>query len=161
MWMLLAFVAVPMIEIALFIQVGGLIGLFPTLLIVVITAIIGTSLVRSQGAMAMKGLRSSFSRLDDPTRPLADGAMILVAGALLLTPGFFTDFVGFSLLMPPVREAIYRHLRKRIRVQQFEMGQRGGFDTHRPRDPNVIDGSYEEVETAKKPSDGPSGWTKH
>ncbi len=157
MWLFLAFLAVPLIEIALFIQIGGLIGLWPTLAIVVATAVAGTMLVRSQGALAMNQLRGSFSNLDDPTEPLAHGAMILIAGALLLTPGFFTDAVGFSLLMPPVRQAVFAYLRKRVHVQQFEMGQgprqaRGG--------PDVIDGEYEEVPPEDGPK-GPSGWTKH
>ena len=99
----LLFLAVPLIEIALFIQVGGWIGLWPTLLIVVLTAIAGTYLVRSQGGQAMNQMRRSFDELRDPTEPLAHGAMILFSGALLLTPGFFTDAVGFALLVPPVR----------------------------------------------------------
>ena len=97
MWLLIAFIAVPMIEIALFIQVGGAIGLGWTLAIVLITAILGTWLVRTQGAMALGQLRSAFSELQDPTEALVHGAMILFAGALLLTPGFFTDAVGFFL----------------------------------------------------------------
>lgn len=160
MWLFLAFIAVPLIEIALFIQVGGLIGLWPTLLIVVVTAILGTQLVRSQGAQAMNNLRSSFSRLDDPTRPLADGAMILFAGALLLTPGFFTDALGFALLMPPVRRRVYDYLRSKVTVQQFEMGQtpRQNYQTQRE---DVIEGDFHEVDPAKRPTHGPSGWTKH
>ena len=86
MWLLLAFIAVPMIEIALFIQVGGLIGLGWTLLIVLGTAILGTYLMRAQGAMALNNLKRSFSEMRDPSEPLADAAMILVAGVLLLTP---------------------------------------------------------------------------
>merc|ERR1711974_332073 len=81
------FLAVPIIEIALFIQVGGLIGLWPTLAIVVLTAIIGTGLMRSQGAQAWREIQSSFGEMRDPTRPLAHGVMILMAGMLLLTPG--------------------------------------------------------------------------
>jgi UPF0716 protein FxsA len=81
MWLFLAFLAVPMIEIALFIQVGGLIGLWPTLAIVVLTAVIGTWLLRMQGAVALSNLRRSFSDLDDPSEPLAHGAMILFSGA--------------------------------------------------------------------------------
>ncbi|TNE93282.1 MAG: FxsA family protein, partial [Rhodobacteraceae bacterium] len=107
MWIFLAFVAVPLIEIGLFIQVGGLIGLWPTLGIVLLTAIVGTSLVRREGARALDDLRSSLNELRDPSRPLAHGAMILVAGVLLLTPGFFTDAVGLSLLVPPVRDMAY------------------------------------------------------
>ena len=98
----LAFLLVPVIEIGLFIQVGGLIGLWPTLAIVVITAMVGTWLVKSQGRMALQKLTGAFNDLQDPSEPLAEGAMILFAGALLLTPGFFTDAVGFALLMPPV-----------------------------------------------------------
>ena len=162
MWLFLAFLGVPLVEIALFIQVGGAIGLWPTLGIVILTAILGTWLVRTQGRMAMGDLRRSFSDLDDPTEPLAHGAMILVAGALLLTPGFFTDAVGFALLMPPVRRAAFNYLRKRVHVQRFEMGPDGPRDPRgpqRPRDPGVIDGDYQEVEPPRSSNDNPSGWT--
>ncbi len=171
MWIFLAFLTVPLIEIALFIQVGGWIGLWPTLGIVVLTAIAGTWLVRSQGRMAMNDLRRSFSTLDDPTEPLAHGAMILVSGALLLTPGFFTDAVGFALLMPPVRVAVLNYLRKRVTVQSFAMGEP---PHHRRRPPpardDVIDGQYAEVDPSEDPNDPsprgrpaskPSGWTEH
>ncbi|MCZ0811278.1 MAG: FxsA family protein [Pseudomonadota bacterium] len=160
MWLFLAFLSVPLIEIALFIQVGGAIGLWPTLGIVVLTAILGTFLVRNQGLMAMGKLRRSFSELDDPTEPLAHGAMILVAGALLLTPGFFTDAVGFALLMPPVRRAAFDYLRKRVHVQRFEMGPDGPQGPRRPRDPGVIEGDYQEVDPANSSErPGRSGWT--
>ena len=164
MWLLLAFLAVPLIEIALFIQVGGLIGLWPTLGIVVLTAIIGAWLVRAQGSVALGNLRDSFSRLDDPTEPLAHGAMILIAGALLLTPGFFTDAVGFSLLMPPVRHAVFNYLRQHVHVERFEMGPDG--PQHRgPRqpgdDPDIIEGEFHEVDPAKRPTHETSGWTRH
>lgn len=168
MWLFLAFLAVPLIEIGLFIQIGGAIGLLPTLAIVVLTAILGTWLVRNQGAMAMGDLRKSFNELNDPTEPLAHGAMILFSGALLLTPGFFTDAVGFALLMPPVRVAIMNYARKRIKVQSFNMGgnaQNMHFRGHPQKDEDVIDGGFTEVDPAKKPTHdtdrGPSGWTKH
>ena len=106
MYIFLAFLMVPLIEIGLFIQVGGAIGLWPTLAIVVLTAVLGTALVRSQGRLALGQMRNSFQNLSDPAEPLAHGAMILFAGALLLTPGFFTDAIGFALLMPPVRIAV-------------------------------------------------------
>lgn len=161
MVLFLAFLMVPLIEIALFIQVGGAIGLWPTLGVVVLTAILGTWLVRTQGAMAMGQLRRSFSELDDPTEPLAHGAMILVSGALLLTPGFFTDAVGFALLMPPVRRGVFKYLRSRVTVQQFEMGPGASA----PRGPgghsDVIDADYTEVDPPKNPNQTPSGWTKH
>lgn len=157
MFLFLAFVLVPIIEIALFIQIGGAIGLWPTLAIVIATAALGTWLVRSQGRLAMAQLRASFSELNDPTEPLAHGAMILVAGALLLTPGFFTDAVGFSLLMPPVRVAVYRYLRARIKVQHFSMGS-SYEGTRRPYPDDVIDGEFEDV--TPNPRGKPSGWVE-
>ncbi|SDE64696.1 FxsA family protein [Limimaricola pyoseonensis] len=166
MWLLIAFIAVPLIEIALFIQVGGLIGLWPTLLIVVLTAIAGTALVRGQGAQAIAGLKRSLNEFKDPSRPLADGAMILFAGALLLTPGFFTDACGFALLMPPVRARVYKILREKVKVSQFEMhsefGPRGPAGPQQQREPQdrVIDGEFHEVGDDKKPTH-PSGWTRH
>ncbi|MEL6570489.1 MAG: FxsA family protein [Pseudomonadota bacterium] len=164
MWLLIAFIAVPLIEIALFIQVGGWIGLWPTLLIVMVTAIIGSSLVRSQGARELQNLRGSFQDLRDPTEPLANGAMILFAGALLLTPGFFTDFVGFALLLPPVRAAVYKQLRERVKVQSFSMGP-GPDQTHphqKPQQPQdrVIDADFEDVTPNDQGPKGPSGWTQ-
>jgi len=162
MWLLIAFIAVPIIEIALFIQVGGIIGLWPTLLIVLITAVLGTYLVRTQGMLALGQLRSSFSDMRDPTEPLVHGAMILFAGALLLTPGFFTDAVGFSLLIPGVRQAAYRAIRARVTVQSFDTPrqQHPQHPQHPPRDGDVIDGEYTEIDEDEE-SKGPSGWTKH
>lgn len=158
MWLLIAFIAVPLIEIALFIQVGGAIGLFPTLAIVLVTAILGTWLVRTQGAMALGQLRSSFSDLRDPTEPLVHGAMILFAGALLLTPGFFTDAVGFALLVPGIRQAAYQAIRARIHVQSF--GTPGGPQGPRRPSGDVIDGEYHEIPEHGTQKRGPSGWTK-
>lgn len=171
MWLFAAFLAVPLIEIALFIQIGGLIGLWPTLGIVVLTAVLGTYLVRSQGRLAMQDLRRSFSELDDPSVPLAHGAMILFAGALLLTPGFFTDAVGFALLAPPVRVAVYKWIRKRVHVQRFEMGpdprmQRGPVPPRQGpsqprRESDVIEGEFTEIPDDKKANHPGSGWTRH
>ncbi|UWQ91424.1 FxsA family protein [Rhodobacteraceae bacterium M382] len=168
MYLFLAFLMVPILEIALFIQVGDLIGLWPTLGIVVLTAILGTWLVRTQGRMAMGQLRNSFSQLGDPTEPLAHGAMILFSGALLLTPGFFTDAIGFALLVPPVRVAVYKYLRSRVTVAQFQMGP-GPMPGHgfnpgaRPnptgQNDDIIDGEFEDV-TSPRPRTGPSGWVE-
>jgi UPF0716 protein FxsA len=157
-WLLIAFIAVPLVEIALFIQIGGAIGLWPTLLIVVLTAILGTVLVRQQGSLALRQLRERLDRLDDPTEELAHGAMILFSGALLLTPGFFTDAVGFALLIPAVRVAAFRAIRSRIRVQTMSTrGQRSGA---RHQDDGVIEGDYEEIDPEPRRHQGPSGWTK-
>ncbi|WP_417250092.1 FxsA family protein [Celeribacter sp.] len=175
MWLFALFVAVPIIEIALFIQVGGFIGLWPTLLIVIVTAILGTAMVRQQGALAMTQIRSSFSNLNDPREPLAHGAMILLSGALLLTPGFFTDALGFALLIPPVRTAFYRWMSKRIKVQSFTVNQgayrtQDPFGAHPDHGPNpsrgsTIDGEWEEIreddDYQGSGAAGTSGWTKH
>ncbi len=156
MWLLMAFILVPLVEIGLFIQVGGIIGLWPTLLIVLLTAILGTWLVRAQGAVAMGQLRGSFSQQTDPTEPLAHGAMILIAGVLLLTPGFFTDALGFALLTPPFRRAAFAYLRKRINVQSFSTGPQGA---PRTQGPTTIEGDFHEVPPEDTPR-GPSGWTR-
>ena len=154
MRLLLLFIAIPLIEIALFIQVGGWLGLWPTLAIVIATAIAGTALVRSQGAQAMNQLRTSFDDLRDPTEPLAHGAMILFSGALLLTPGFFTDAVGFLLLIPGVRKRILAEAQKRMSVNMVRTDQ--GWTSS---DDSVIEGTYVEEDVA--PRSGPSGWTRH
>lgn len=161
MWLFALFVAIPLIEIALFIKVGGAIGLWPTLGIVVVTAILGTWLVRQQGIQAMTQLRSSFSGLQDPTEPLAHGAMILFSGALLLTPGFFTDACGFLLLLPSVRSAVFRFVKSRVKVQQFQTGPGPSpRQPHRP-DATIIEGDYEDVTPPGQPTYGNSGWTWH
>ncbi|MGR3634349.1 MAG: FxsA family protein [Shimia sp.] len=170
MWLLLAFVAVPLIEIALFINVGGAIGLWPTLAIVVATAFLGSWLVRTQGLMAIGNLQRSFSELNDPTEPLVHGAMILISGMTLLAPGFFTDAIGFALLIPAVRSAVFHYLRRRVTVQSFSMGgAQTAHQTHRPSGDDVIDGQFTEVDqnpespanTTQHPPLPPSGWTKH
>ena len=161
MWLLLAFIAVPLIEIALFIQVGGAIGLWPTLLIVIVTAILGTTLVRSQGALAIRRLKRSFNDLRDPSEPLADGAMILFAGALLLTPGFFTDACGFALLVPGIRKRIFQEVKKRVKIETVRYGNPGQQSRPQPGRGPVIDGNAEEVEIQEPdPNRRPSGWTR-
>ncbi|WP_299648987.1 FxsA family protein [uncultured Jannaschia sp.] len=155
MWLFAIFVAVPIIEIALFIQVGGLIGLFPTLAIVVVTAALGTYLVRKQGLAELRRIQQSLDRLSNPTRPLAHGAMILASGLLLLTPGFFTDAIGFALLVPGVRDAVMRHVRQRIEVKSFTVGGQPMREQPPARD-DVVEGEYVEVPRRG----GPSGWTR-
>ncbi|NVO55914.1 FxsA family protein [Rhodobacteraceae bacterium B1Z28] len=161
MYLFLAFLLVPIIEIALFIQVGGLIGLWPTLAIVVLTAVLGTVLVRTQGRMALGQLQRSFAELGDPTEPLAHGAMILLSGALLLTPGFFTDAIGFALLVPAIRITVFRYLKSKVTVAQFQMGPGPGFQNRgTPFDQgDVVDGEFTEVRPRKDP-EMPSKWVE-
>ena len=140
MWLLIAFIAVPIIEIALFIQIGGILGLFPTLLFVVVTAIVGTYLVRAQGLSVLKQLQSQFRVLNDPTEPLAHGAMIIFSGALLLTPGFFTDLIGFFLLVPRVRSYVFNKVKNSLFVHKTVFNQPYSAES------NVFEGEYEPVE---------------
>lgn len=160
MWLIVAFVAIPLIEIALFIQVGGLIGLWPTLGIVLLTAVAGSVLLRSQGLATLNRLRASLDGMHDPSEPLAHGAMILFGGALLLTPGFFTDLVGLALMVPAVRVTAFRWIRARMTIVTPP--------STAPMD-DVIDGTFDEVDpdrsdgpqpTHRSPQ-GPSGWTRH
>ena len=162
MWFFTLFLIIPLIEIALFIQVGGLIGLFPTLAFVVLTAITGSMLIRRQGAQEMANLRSSFENLNDPTEPLAHGAMILFSGALLITPGFFTDAVGFALLIPAVRNSVFRWAKSRAHVTHFQMGTGPSVKPQRqyPND-TIIDGEFENLGEIKSRTHEPSGWTRH
>lgn len=113
-WLFLLFVVTPIAEIGLFIVVGGRIGILPTLIVVFVTAIIGASLVSRQGRGELARARRTIMEGSFPGRELAHGAMILVAGALLLTPGFLTDGIGFALLVPTVRERLRRFLAKRF-----------------------------------------------
>jgi Protein affecting phage T7 exclusion by the F plasmid len=106
MWLFVLLVAVPILEIALFIEVSGWIGLWPTLAVVIGTAIAGAALLRRQGRGVLAELQARLDRGEDPRGPIANGALIVAAGALMLTPGFATDAVGFALLVPPVREAV-------------------------------------------------------
>lgn len=105
-WLFVAFVVVPIVEIVLFFYVGNWIGIGPTIVIVVVTAALGSSFVAKQGRFVLESIRTKVSQGQIPTASVVHGAMILVAGALLLTPGFLTDLVGFALLVPGVREAI-------------------------------------------------------
>ena len=98
------FVGIPIAEIALFIYVGGRIGLPATLVIIVLTAVVGSALVARQGAAAIAQVQNAFFEARFPSKELAHGAMIVVAGAFLVTPGFLTDAFGFLLLVPPFRE---------------------------------------------------------
>ncbi len=153
MWLLIAFIAVPLIEIALFIQVGGVIGLWPTLALVVLTAVLGTWLLRMQGTMALAELRRSFSEVEDPSEPLAHGAMILFAGALLLTPGFFTDVMGFALLSPPVRKRIFTEIRRNVRIVSVHSG-----GPHPPHEqPDIIDAEFEDLDAPRHETGGGRG----
>ncbi len=161
MRLFLILLVVPIIEIALFIEIGGLIGTWPTIAIVVLTALLGTVMLRRQGMAALRGVQSRLADGENPGRLLADGAMILVAGALLLTPGFFTDAIGFALLVPAVRSWLWARLAPRLTVVHVSAqaaGARrppGGERGHVPPGGQTVEGEYEEIdpEPARPPMD--------
>lgn len=167
MWLLILFIGIPILEISLFLQVGGFIGFWPTIAIVIATAFLGTYLVRQQGMMALGQISQTFQTMENPVEPLAHGAMILLSGALLVTPGFFTDAVGFALLVPAFRSWAFAFLRARVNVQSsFTMHGATYESQGRPtNEDGVIDGEFEDVTPQPKPTHtierGPSGWTKH
>ena len=159
MWLFFLFVAVPIIEIGLFIQVGGFLGLWPTLGIVVLTALVGTALMRAQGIAALQKLQTSIESGGNPTDPIANGAFILIAGLLLLTPGFFTDTIGMLLLIPPVRKALIRTVAKQLKARATVYAS--GFETRTQyASDTVLDGDFEVVEDNVNSKPGNSGWTR-
>jgi UPF0716 protein FxsA len=105
---LLTFVIVATVEVALFTAAWTSIGAGPTIALTLLTGVVGSFLVRHQGLGIIRDLRSSIDQGRFPGRELAHGAMVLVGGALLLTPGFLTDTVGLALMVPPVRELLRR-----------------------------------------------------
>ena len=108
-YLILLFCAVPLVELYLLFALAGQIGPGTTFLIVIGTGIVGAALARWQGFSILRRIQHELNHQRMPTTSLVDGAMILLAGALLLTPGILTDLFGFSLLVPPVR-AVYRRL---------------------------------------------------
>ncbi|MBK1705921.1 FxsA family protein [Halochromatium glycolicum] len=109
MWIfLLIFVFAPLIELYFLIQVGSVIGALPTILLSILTAVIGGYLVRMQGLAVLMRVRSMLERGETPALELLDGAVLLLCGFALLLPGFITDAIGFALLVPPLRRALVR-----------------------------------------------------
>ena len=167
--LLAIFIAIPIIEIGLFIEIGGWIGLWPTLAIVIVTAFAGTILLRLQGLAVLQRAREASARNELPIQEVFDGICLLIAGILLLTPGFFTDAVGFLLFMSPFRRLAATIIgRWLFRGGKISLSP-GGFEG-RPRDPStgpgagphrrgpeagapVIDGDYEEVDPPPSPRD--------
>ena len=154
------FLSIPLIEIALFILVGGWLTLWPTLALVVLTAVIGSALVRRQGLATLGRVQRSLHEMTDPATPLAHGAMILLAGVLLITPGFFTDTLGFLLLVPAVRGWLLRRIAARV-VVMGTPGRAAPPRWPRARD-DVIDAEATEIDpdAPSLPPRRRSGWTR-
>jgi len=147
MWFIIIFVILPLAEIAAFIQVGGFIGTPKTLLLCLLTAIIGGFLVKIQGMDTLFKARQSLSMGELPYNAIFDGICLAIAGALMITPGFVTDAIAFSLLLPPVRVFVRTYILKSNRFQIYNMDEakrRTQGQAHQAAD-DVIDGEFVEV----------------
>lgn len=120
-YLFLLFSVVPVVEIAILIKIGSYIGVTNTIIIVVATAVVGAILVKIEGISVMFKIRSKFTQGVLPGAELIEGAMILVAGALLLTPGFTTDLLGFLLVFPISRKFIRKMLIRFIEKRYFNI----------------------------------------
>ncbi len=120
---------IPIVEIGVFIAIGDRIGIFYTLMMILVTAIIGSILLRIEGFRILKQIQNEMGAGKVPAKELTNGVMILIAGVLLLTPGFVTDTLGFLLFLPPVRAAIRLFLVSRIKfnTQSGAAGFNAGF----------------------------------
>ena len=144
--LLAALIIVPVLEISLFIKIGSWIGLWPTVFVVIVTAAGGATMLRIQGLAVLRGAQNSMARNELPLEDVFNGLCLLVAGVLLLTPGFFTDALGFLLFVP-----VFRHILGKV---IWQWAARHGathvsektFGDDRPVGSGpVIDGDYEEV----------------
>ena len=116
------FIAAILVEIAMFIVVGKALGVFNTLLLIILTSVIGVIVAKKQGIQSVRNLQNSVSEGNPPGVAIIDTFLIFVGGVLLVTPGFLTDFIGFSLIIPFTRKlykpAIYYWLRKKLKSGQ-------------------------------------------
>ena len=150
--MVALFIGVPLIEIYLFIQVGGLIGALPTVLLVIITAIIGVSLLRAQGFHTMAKFQREVSTGQLPANTMLEGIALIFGGALLLTPGFMTDAIGFLCLIPFTRQTLIAWAIKNMTITgsgfmsggHYSQGFGRPQNHSKPYDPNVIEGEFKE-----------------
>ena len=122
---LLLFIIVPLIEIALFIQVGDQVGVLPTVALVVLTAVIGVLLLRWQGIATLMRARERMQAGQVPAQEMVEGFLLAVAGIMLLTPGFFTDSLGFLLLVPQLRQGLYKTVSRRMVIRRAGPGRQG------------------------------------
>ncbi|MGO1295717.1 MAG: FxsA family protein [Vibrio sp.] len=143
---LLLFIAVPIIEIGLFIQVGGFIGLWPTIGLVLVTAFVGASLVRSQGLQTLMSVQQRVQQGEIPAQQILEGVLLAVAGVLLLTPGFMTDILGMAVLLPAPRKKLAAYLLTKVVIKTGSQFQ-GGYHQDEPGSGRTFDGEFESKET--------------
>ncbi len=134
------FVGIPLLELYWLIEVGSVIGALPTLFLVVFTAVLGGMLVRMQGFSTALKVRDATARGEVPAIEMLEGAVLFIAGVVLLLPGFFTDVVGFLLLIPPLRQWLVIAGLKKLQVIRPHPHQPGPEQEQAP--PRVIEGEY-------------------
>jgi UPF0716 protein FxsA len=138
-WPLL-FIAIPLVELYLIIKVGGQIGAFWTVMIVIGTAVIGVNLLRVQGFSTLKRAQQNMEQGAMPAMEMMEGIVLAVGGALLITPGFLTDTLGFICLIPFTRRALIRAVIKRGSVQMHGFQQSSSYQSHSEVHPKGGDG---------------------
>ncbi len=167
LFLLVIFILLPILEIITFIQVDALIGLFPTIIGILATAFVGIILVRQQGFAVMQEARAAHQRNEVPVEPALHGFMILVAGSMLITPGFITDTIGFLLLVPAVRRLIARHAWSHMALQmRFYSNAANAPDGQGPARPGgqentsgpVIDGEAVDLTSNDNKPNASSPW---
>jgi UPF0716 protein FxsA len=146
--LLLILVAVPLIELVVLIKVGQLIGLWPTLFIVVGTGIAGTAILYHQGFLAFRRALESIDRGELPIAPVADSALLLLAGTLLVTPGLISDTAAMLLLVPPIRRSVARWMFGQLAVAR--QPPRRGPHARQDRGGPIIEGEFERIEEPPK-----------
>lgn len=155
MWLFLLILAIPLIEIGLFIEIGGAIGLWPTLAWVLISASLGVLILRRVATKGAVSLGADMAEMGNPLSPIAHRALVVTAAVLLLLPGFLTDALGFLLLFKPVRALLIALIARKLKLRPM---QSGGEQTTS----DVVDGEWLEVDENDPPRrDNPSQWTRH
>lgn len=141
----LLFIIMPIIEIALLVKVGGLIGAWNTIGIVIVTAFVGAYLVRREGFHTLQAAQQKMQRNELPGREMLEGLLLVISGVLLVTPGFVTDIFGFLLVLPPSRHVIANMLSKHVQmqvVQQASYQQNTTYSQARPDNGDVFEGEF-------------------
>ena len=144
------FVGVPILEISLLLKVSSAIGGLRTVLFVIFTAVLGAYLVKQQGIATFAKFQQEANSGQLPAQSMLEGIALLFAGAVLLTPGFFTDAIGFSLLIPAVRRALIAYFVNRGLVMTQSANFNSGFESRSSSNSSVIEGEYTDPERRDK-----------
>ena len=158
--LLAIFIIVPIIEIYLFMRIGEMIGIGATLGMIILTAFIGITMLKWQGLSTLQRAQENLQENKIPATELVEGIILLLCGALLLTPGFFTDTVGFLMLVPPIRQGVAKALVEKGKIQMFNGSAFSGFSTHdgfgrnqNNQDGDIIDGEFTKDDKASNGED--------